>query len=156
MFEFINTKKKMAAFYNLIYVLRRLIIVILWIYEDENGGLLLVSIILLNLVYTIYMAEAKAFERKLLNQQDFMNEFVVATSFCWKMLYSDMVLKQEDKYYFAKMELSYILVYSFINLVLIILQTIYKNKQVFIYIFNLANHKYNLHVKAPSTQEEIN
>ena len=91
MFEFINTKKKMAVFYNLIYVLRRLIIVILWIYEDENGGLLLVTIILLNLVYTIYMAEAKAFERKLLNQQDFMNEFVVATSFYWKMLYSEMV-----------------------------------------------------------------
>ena len=102
------------------------------------------------------MAEAKAFERKLLNQQDFMNEFVVATSFYWKMLYSEMVSKQEDKYYFAKMELSYILVYSFINLVLIILQTVYKNKKVFIYIYNLSNHKYNLLVKAPSTKEEIN
>ena len=66
-FEFINTKKKMARFYNLVYIIRRLIIVILWIYEDENGGLLLVTIILLNIIYTIYMAEAKAFETNLLN-----------------------------------------------------------------------------------------
>ena len=67
MFEFINFKKKMARFYNLVYIIRRLIIVILWIYEDENGGLLLVTIILLNIIYTIYMAEAKAFETNLLN-----------------------------------------------------------------------------------------
>jgi len=121
MFEFINTKKKMARFYNLIYIFRRLMIVVLWIFENENGGILLVTIIFLNLLYTIYMAEAKAFERKLLNQQDLMNEFVVATSFYLKMLYSNMVLKQEDMYYFAKMELSYILFWCFINLVLIVL-----------------------------------
>ena len=96
MFEFINTKRKMARFYNLVYIFRRLIIVILWIYEKENGAILLVTIIFLNLLYTIYMAEAKAFEGKLLNQQDLMNECVVATSFYWKMLYSNMVTSLQD------------------------------------------------------------
>ena len=86
----------MGRFYNLVYIFRRLIIVILWIYEKENGAILLVTIIFMNLLYTIYMAEAKAFEGKLLNQQDLMNEFVVATSFYWKMLYSNMVTKQQD------------------------------------------------------------
>jgi len=42
------------------------------------------------------MAEAKAFERNLLNQQDLMNECVVATSFYWKMLYSNMVTSLQD------------------------------------------------------------
>jgi DNA modification methylase len=63
----IQTQRELKEERKLRNIIRRLIIVILWIYEDENGGLLLVTIILLNIIYTIYMAEAKAFETNLLN-----------------------------------------------------------------------------------------
>ncbi len=90
------------------------------------------------------MASAKAFKKKILNQQDFFNEYSIAASIYWKMLFTDLVENQEDQYNFAKMEMSLILFYCFVNLIIIILATAYSNKNVFIYIYNLATHKYNL------------
>ena len=38
LFEFLNTKKKMARFYNLIFVLRRFIFVMLCFFKNESGS----------------------------------------------------------------------------------------------------------------------
>ncbi len=92
----------------------------------------------------MYMASSKAFKKRILNQQDFFNEYIIAASIYWKMLYTDLVENQDDQYNFAKMEMSFILIYCFINLIIIILATVYSNKKVFIYIYNHAIHKYNL------------
>ena len=98
------------------------------------------------------MASAKAFKKKILNQQDFFNEYIIAATIYWKMLYTDLVEKQEDQYNFAKMEMSFILFYCFVNLMIIILATVYSKKKVFIYIYNLATHKYNLLSLKPNVQ----
>ena len=49
-----------------------------------------------NLAYGIYIAAAKPFEIKSLNWQDLFNEFFLAASTYWKVLYSGLVLKPED------------------------------------------------------------
>ena len=92
----------------------------------------------------MYMASSKAFKKRILNQQDFFNEYIIAASIYWKMLYTDLIENQDDKYNYAKMEMSFILFYCFVNLIIIILATIYYNKKFVIYIYNLAIHKYNL------------
>jgi hypothetical protein len=83
-----------------------------------------------NFIYGIYMTKAKAFRKRLLNHQDFFNECVVSASTFWKILYTSIVEKKEDQYYFAKMEVAFILLYCFVNLVLIVLVTLYNNKKI--------------------------
>ena len=134
----------MARLYNLIFVLRRLIFVMLCFFKNQSGGLLLAINILINLTYGIYMASSKAFRKRSLNRQDMFSECIVSASIYWKVLYTNLVQKQEDQYYFAKMEMSFILFYCFVNLIIIILATAYSNKKFVIYIYNLSIHKYNL------------
>ena len=45
----------------------------------------------MNLIYGIYMVEAKAFKDKYLNYQDFANEIIIAASFYWKILYTGII-----------------------------------------------------------------
>ena len=96
MFEFINTKNKIARFYNLIFVIRRLIFVMLCFFKNQIGGQLLAIHIFINFIYSIYMASAKAFNKKSLNLQDFINEYIISASIYWKMLYTNLVENQED------------------------------------------------------------
>jgi hypothetical protein len=56
--EFINTKKRIARFYNLIFIARRIIFIVLCLFTNENGGLVLVINILIDLIYGIYMGYA--------------------------------------------------------------------------------------------------
>ena len=67
-----------------------------------------------------------------MNRQDFFNECVVSASTYWKILYTSIVEKKEDQFYFAKMELAFILLYCFVNLVLIVLMTVYNSKKFFV------------------------
>ena len=89
--EFINTKKRIAGFYNLIFIVRRITFIVLCLFTNENGGLILVINIMIDLIYGIYMGYAKAFKKRSLNRQDMFNECVVSASFYWKMLYTSMV-----------------------------------------------------------------
>ena len=66
------------------------------------------------------MAESKSFALKLLNRQDYFNECILSTTLYWKMLYTNMVKNQQDKFLFAKIEFSIILFYFFINLSIIV------------------------------------
>ena len=70
------------------------------------------------------MTSAKAFNKKNLNLQDFLNECIVSASIYWKMLYTDLVESQEDRYFFAKMEMGLILIFCIVNLIVIILSTL--------------------------------
>ena len=58
LFEFMNTKNKMARIYNLIFVIRRLIYVMLCFFKNQSGGLLLAINMFINLIYGIYMASS--------------------------------------------------------------------------------------------------
>ena len=89
------------------------------------------------------MASTKAFNKKCLNLQDIFNECFIYGSIYWKMLYSNLVLTQEDQYFFAKIEISFILFYCFVNLIIIILATAYNNKKYVIFIYNLVILKFN-------------
>jgi hypothetical protein len=57
----------MARFYNLIFVFRRIIFVVLIFFKNENGGLQVVINIFINLAYGIYFASARAFKKRRLN-----------------------------------------------------------------------------------------
>ncbi len=143
LFEFIKTKNKMARLYNLIFVLRRLIFVMLCFFKNQSGGLLLAINIFINFIYSVYMASTKAFILKNMNIQDFFNECIISASIYWKLLYTNMIESQEDQYNYAKMEMSFILFYCFVNLIVIIHATIQNNKKYVIYIYNLATLKFN-------------
>ena len=96
------------------------------------------------------MTKAKAFRKRLLNHQDFFNECVVSASTFWKILYTSIVEKKEDQYYFAKMELAFILLYCFVNLVLIVLMTVYNSKKFFVYLYNHISHRCSMLFKSPN------
>ena len=81
----------MARFYNLIFVVRRILFVVLCLFKNENGGLILVINIIIDLIYGIYMGNAKAFYKRSLNRQDMFNECVISALFYCKMLYTRMV-----------------------------------------------------------------
>ena len=81
----------MSRIYNLIFILRRITFVVICLFTAENGGLILGINIMIDLIYGIYMGQAKAFNKRSLNRQDMFNECVVSASFYWKMLYSNMV-----------------------------------------------------------------
>ena len=66
LFEFLKTKSKLTRFYNLIFVLRRFLFVMLCFYKNESK-IVLVICICTNLIYGIYLVRAKAFENKYLN-----------------------------------------------------------------------------------------
>ena len=57
----------MARYYNLIFVLRRMIFVVLIFFKNENGGLLIMINIFINLAYGIYFASIRAFKKRRLN-----------------------------------------------------------------------------------------
>ncbi len=80
-----------SRFYNLIFLLRRIIFVVLCLFTNKNGGLILAINIFIDLIYGIYMGYALAFKKRSLNRQDMFNECVVSASFYWKMLYTSMV-----------------------------------------------------------------
>ena len=96
------------------------------------------------------MANTKAFRKRLLNRQDFFNECVVSASTYWKILYSSIVDKKEDQYYFAKMEVAFILLYCFVNLVLIVLVTVFNSKKIFVYLYNHAYYKFSVFFQTPN------
>jgi len=89
------------------------------------------------------MASAKAFIDKYLNQQDLMNELMVALSTFWMVLYSGIVFSKEDIVFFGKIEMILVLIFSLFNLLIIIVSTVLNNKKIVIFAFNLINHKYN-------------
>ena len=64
---------------------------VLCLFTNENGGLVLVINIMIDILYGIYMGNARAFKVRILNRQDMFNECVVSASFYWKMLYTNMV-----------------------------------------------------------------
>jgi hypothetical protein len=66
LFEFLKTKSKLTRFYNLIFVLRRFLFVMLCFYKNESVTNLII-LMFTNLLYGIYMVRAKAFENKYLN-----------------------------------------------------------------------------------------
>ena len=94
-----------------------------------------------NLLYGIYMIKAKAFENKYLNQQDFINELIVSFSTFWMVLYTCIVKSKEDQHYLGKLETCVLLFYCTINLLIIICSTVFNNKKVVVYLYNLINHK---------------
>jgi hypothetical protein len=91
LYEFLNIKKKPARFYNIIFVSRRVIFLTVSLFSNENGAVLLVINLLIDLVYVIYMGYAKAFKKRSLNRQDMFNECIVSASFYWKILYTSVV-----------------------------------------------------------------
>ncbi|MFN9901577.1 MAG: hypothetical protein ACK55Z_22895, partial [bacterium] len=58
--EFLNITKKPARFYNIIFVSRRVIFLTVSLVSNENGAVLLVINLTIDLVYVIYMGYAKA------------------------------------------------------------------------------------------------
>ena len=142
LFEFMNTNKMTGRLYNLVFIIRRFLFVMLCFYNNENGQLLLAINIFINFIYSIFMASSNAFIKNFSNKQDLFNECIVLASLYWKMLYTKMVEKAEDQYFFAKYETIFILFYCFANLIIIIVDSILSNKKYFIYIYNLAYHKY--------------
>ena len=64
---------------------------VLCLFKNKDGGLVLGVNTLIDLIYGIYLGHAQAFNKRILNRQDMFNECVVSASFYWKMLYSDMV-----------------------------------------------------------------
>ena len=66
------------------------------------------------------MANAKALNGRKLNNQDFFNECILSLSLYWKMLFTNLIESQEDQYFFAKIEISLILLYCFVNIVIIV------------------------------------
>jgi hypothetical protein len=80
----------------------------------------LVINIYINLVYAIYIAQANPFKEKNLNQIDLFNEIVVSATLYWKILYSGLINDEDDKTMYAKMESGFILLYCFINLIIIL------------------------------------
>ena len=91
LFEFINIKKKAARLYNLIYALRRMIYIVLIIFANYSGALVLLINMYINLIYVFYIASVKAFKKRSLNKQDSFNEFIVSASNYCKILYTDVV-----------------------------------------------------------------
>jgi hypothetical protein len=81
----------MSRFYNLIFLVRRILFVVLCLFTNKNGGLILGLNIIIELIYGIYLGQAQAFKKRILNRIDLFNEFIVSASFYWKMLYSSMV-----------------------------------------------------------------
>jgi len=66
--EFINTKKLMSRFYNLIFLVRRILFVVLCLFTNQDGGLVLGLNIMIDLIYGIYMGHAQAFKIRILNR----------------------------------------------------------------------------------------
>ena len=87
------------------------------------------------------MASSKAFSKRSLNMQDFFNECIISGSMYWKILYTNLIESQEDQYFFAKIEISFILFYCFVNLIIIVQATVNNNKKHVINIYNLATLK---------------
>jgi hypothetical protein len=56
--EFINIKKMMSRFYNLIFLVRRIIFVVLCLFTNQDGTLILALNIMIDLIYGIYMGHA--------------------------------------------------------------------------------------------------
>ena len=96
------------------------------------------------------MTSTKDFRNRFLNRQDFFNECVVSASTYWKILYTCIVENKEDQYYFAKIEVAFILLYCFVNLVLIVLVTLYNNKKIIIYLYNHIIHKCSKLFRSPN------
>ena len=92
------------------------------------------------------MVSAKAFENKYSNWQDMMNECIVAFTFLWMILYSGIIKSNQDIIFYGKIEMCLIIIFCFINLLIIIASTILNNFKIIIYIYNLINHKYNLYL----------
>jgi hypothetical protein len=107
----------------------------LCLFYNENGGVLLVAIISLNLFYGMYIMKAQAFVNKNQNHQDLINECVFSFSTYWKMLYSNLVSKQDDQYFYAKIELTLNLFNCFFNFIIIVMAIIHNNKKRVIYLF---------------------
>ena len=111
-------------------------------YKNQNGALILAIMMGMNLAYGIYITHVRPLENRNLNRQDLANECIVALSTFWKVLYSDLLKNEGVKYLFAKIELTFILIYGFLNLVLIIFDTFFSNKKIAIYIYNYASLKW--------------
>jgi hypothetical protein len=90
LFEFINTKKTSAKYYNLIFALRRLLFILLSIYYNISGAVIVICMSA-NLLYGIYAIRTMAFENKYSNYQDIFNELMVAFSTFWMVLYTEVV-----------------------------------------------------------------
>jgi hypothetical protein len=112
-------------------------------YKNKNGALILAILMGLNLAYGIYISHVRPLENRSLNRQELTNECIVAASTIWKILYSDVVWNQEDKYFFAKMEITFILAYCFFNLVIILFDTFSQNQKIAIYMYNFLILKWN-------------
>lgn len=93
--EFININKKTALLYNIIYVIRRFIYVIICFYKNESQGLILVMLFVSNLLFGIIILSLKGFKDRRLNHQDLMGEIVVAFTLEWKIVYTAAVDNQE-------------------------------------------------------------
>ncbi len=65
--------------------------VMLCIFRNQSGGLVLAIIMGSNLAYGIYIAGVKPLEKRSLNWQEIYNEFVLSASTYWKILYTDVV-----------------------------------------------------------------
>lgn len=97
LFEFINIKNRIALLYNIIYLSRRFIYVILCFKKNESEGLIIVIYLMVNLLLGTIIVGLKAFKEKKLNQQDFLGEIVVAFAMYWNILYTSAVTNQELK-----------------------------------------------------------
>jgi hypothetical protein len=119
---------------------------ILLCFFKNQSTIILEMCICLNLIYGIFMVSANAFQNKYLNWQDIMNEFFVALTFFWMVLYSGIIKSNQDLFFFGKIEMCLILIFCIINLFIIIASTILNNFKIIIYIYNLINHKYNFYL----------
>ena len=59
------------------------------------------------------------------------------------MLYTDMIKREEDKFFFGKLEIGFLLSYCFVNMIIITQATVHYNKKYFILIQNMANYRFN-------------
>ena len=58
LYEFISTKKLEQRLYNLVFIVRRMIYVVLCLFANQDGGLILGINIMIDLIYGIYMGHA--------------------------------------------------------------------------------------------------
>mgnify|MGYP003347327481 CR=1 FL=1 len=47
----------------------------------------------INYIYSIYMADTKAFKKKSLNWQDYFNEVIISATLYWKFLFCKKEIK---------------------------------------------------------------
>ena len=81
----------MALLYNIIYVSRRFLFVILCFFKNESQGLILVFLLIINLLFGIIILTLKAFKDRRLNCQDLIGEIVLAFTLNWKIVYTAAV-----------------------------------------------------------------